>query len=124
MAHFSYTDLRDSVLNWLHGRRVGYTGDAYSTDTSLLVLDGVAVGSTRSGAAPIMGVATGLAAAGSITLAGTVVGDNVAMVLNLTGDSDDSANFEATVTVAGHVQQTSASNLSANKYLFFVQPQS
>lgn len=124
MAHFSYTDLRDKVLNWLHGRRLGVIGDSYGSNTSLLVLDGIAVGSSRSGAAPLLSVANGVAAAGPVTIAAAAVGDNVAMVLNLTGDSDDSANFESTVTVAGQIQQSSASNLSANKYLFVFQPQS
>jgi len=122
-GHYTYTDLRDKVLNWIHGRRLGVLGDSYGSDTSLVVLDGVAVGSTRSGAAPIIVSAAGNNGAGAITVAGAVVGDNVEFVMGPT-NADASASFETTVSVAGQVQQTSASNLSANQYVFFVQPQS
>lgn len=123
MAHFTFTDLRDKVLVWLTGRRLGILGDNYGSDTAVLALDGVAVGSTRSGATPILASATGRASAGAITVAGAVVGDNVAFVLGPT-NADAGASFETTVSVAGQVQQTSASNLSANQYVFFLQPQS
>ncbi len=123
MAHYTFTDLRDKVLMWLHGRRFGVTGDAYSTDTSLAVLDGVAVGSTRSGPNAIKVVAAGVAAAGAVAIAGAAVGDNVELVLQSTF-VDASADFESTVSVAGQVQQTSAANLSADTFLFLIQPQS
>lgn len=123
MAHFTFTDLRDKVLVWLTGRRLGILGDNYGSDTAVLSLDGVAVGSTRSGPTALMVSAAGVAAAGPVTVAGAVVGDNVAFVLGPT-NADAGANFETTVSVAGQVQQTSASNLSANQYVFFLQPQS
>lgn len=124
-ANYSFTDLRDKVLNWLHGRRFGIIGDSYGSNSSLAVLDGVAVGSTRSGASAIKAVAAGLASAGSIAVPNVAVGDLVEIVVGIAGAvGDGSANFETTVSVAGHVQQTSASNLSANTYLFFVKPQS
>jgi hypothetical protein len=124
MAHYTFTEIRDRVLVWLHGRRFGVTGDAYSTDTSLAVLDGVSIGSTRSGPNAIKAVAAGSDGAGPVTVAGAVVGDNVEMVINLSSPADASADFESTVSVAGQVQQTSASNLSASTFLFLVQPQS
>lgn len=123
MAHYSFTDLRDQVLTWLHGRRFGILGDAYGSGSSLAILDAVPIGSSRSGPNAIKVVATGLAAAGSVAVAGAAVGDNVEMVLDLTGVADVSADFETTVSVAGHVQQTSA-NLATHQLLFFVQPQS
>lgn len=124
MSHYSFTDLRDKVLLWLHGRRFGILGDSYGSDAALALLDGVAVGSTRSGPNAIKVVSAGVAAAGPVAIAGAVVGDNVEIVVCLNTPADASANFESTVSVAGQVQQTSGSNLSANTYLFCVQPQS
>lgn len=126
MSSYSYTDLRDRLLLWLHGRRLGIKGDGtgpIATQQSLLALDGVAIGSTRSGPNPLKVVAAGAAAKGAITIAGTQVGDNVELVLNLSTPGDSSSSFETTVSVAGQVQQTSVSNLSGNTYLFCVQPQ-
>ncbi len=58
-------------------------------------------------------------AAGAITATGAVVGDTVVGVAGLTagalGAAD--ASFEGTITVADQIQQSSASNLSANDYL-------
>jgi hypothetical protein len=124
MANYTFSDLRDKVLTWLHGRRFGVIGDAYGADTSLAVLDGVAIGSTRSGASAIKAVAAGHNGAGAVTVAGAVVGDLVEIVVCLNTPADASASFESTVSVAGQVQQTSGSNLSANTYLFCVKPQS
>lgn len=59
--------------------------------------------------------------AGSLTLAGTKVGDQVAFVYNITTPGDSTANFESVITVAGAIQQSSASNLSAVNHLFFIQ---
>jgi phage terminase large subunit-like protein len=127
MASYSFTDLRDKVLLWAHGRRTGVKGDGggpFASIKSLFVLDGVAVGSTRSGPNAIKAVAAGSNGAGAITVAGAAVGDNVEIVVNLSTPADASASFESTVSVAGQVQQTSASNLSGSTYLFCVQPQS
>lgn len=56
---------------------------------------------------------------GAITATGAAVGDTVLGVAGLTagalGAAD--ASFEATITVANQIQQSSASNLSANDYL-------
>ena len=123
-GNYSLTNIADKVLLWLHGRRFGIRGDGQGpSPASTLVLDGISVGSTRSGPNGIKAVAAGLAAAGAVTVAGAKVGDNVEFALNLTGDADGTSSFESTVSVAGQVQQTSASNLSGNTYLFFVQPQ-
>lgn len=124
-ANYSFTDLRDKVLLWLHGRRLGILGDAYGSDTNLLILDGVAVGSTRSGASAIKAIAAMLASAGSITVANVAVGDLVELVVDLSASppADVSSSFETTVSVAGHVQQT-ASGTAAHALLFFVKPQS
>lgn len=123
MSNYSFSDLRDKVLLWIHGRRFGILGDNYGSDTALAVLDGVPVGSTRSGPNAVKAVAAMLAGAGSIVVAGAVVGDNVEMVVDLAGLTDASASFESTVSVAGHVQQTGAGT-AGHALLFFVQPQS
>lgn len=60
MSSYSFTDLRDKVLVWLHGRRLGIRGDGQgplSTSQDVLVLDGVSIGSTRSGPNAIKAVA-------------------------------------------------------------------
>jgi len=124
MGNYAFSDLRDKVLTWLHGRRFGIIGDSYGSNTSLAVLDGVPVGSTRSGASAIKVVTAGHNLAGPVTVAGAVVGDLVEIVVGLTVPGDASGSFETTVSVAGQVQQTAASNLSANQYLFCIKPQS
>jgi hypothetical protein len=127
VANYTFTALFDKVLLWIHGRRLGIKGDGQgplSSESDVLVLDGVAIGSTRSGPNGIKAFAAGLNGKGGVTVAGAVVGDNVEFVLNLTTPNDGTSSFESTVSVAGQVQQTSASNLSGNNYVFFVQPQS
>lgn len=127
MSSYSFSDLRDKVLVWLHGRRLGVRGDGANPFIAgggdALILDGIVVGATRSGPNALKVIASGSNGAGPVTIAGALVGDHVEMVL-LSTFSDSSASFETTVSVAGQVQQTSASNLSGNTYLFFVQPQS
>jgi hypothetical protein len=114
--------ISDRALLWIHGRRLGLFGDGQSTNNNSLILDGVTVGSTRTGAAPLLVSANGAAAAGAVTTAGTLVGDNVSFVMGPT-NADATSSFESTVSVAGQVQQTSASNLLSNVYVFFVNPQ-
>lgn len=61
---------------------------------------------------------TGKNGTGACTLTGAVVGDKVCgHVINKTDDTADTANFEATVTVVDQIQQSSASNLSAKKFI-------
>lgn len=117
----------------LHGRRLGMVGDPTSNPTgyaaqltagqtsTALVFDGVPVLSTRP---DIVAVAVGSNGAGAITVAGAVVGDTVTAAVNLTTPAVASASFESTVSVAGQVQQTSASNLSGSTFLFLVRPRS
>lgn len=126
MSNYSFSSIADKVLLWLHGRRLGIRGDGQgplSSAGDVLVLDGVAVGSTRSGCNPLKVVAAGSNGTGAVTVAGVKVGDLVEMVLQ-SNFTDASASFESTASVAGQVQQTSTSNLSGNTYLFLVQPQS
>jgi hypothetical protein len=112
----------DRVLVWLHGRRLGIYGDGQSVNNSSLVLDGVTVGSSRTGANSLKGVATSLGSGtGAVTVAGTLVGDTVELVYDMTDDLDVTADFESVVSVAGQVQQTVA--LASKVCLFFVNPQ-
>jgi hypothetical protein len=66
-------------------------------------------------------VSLGNNGAGQITLTGTAVGDKVVTALNLTDGTNDAASFETEITVVDKIVQSSASNLSAKKYLFQVQ---
>lgn len=117
----------------LHGRRLGMVGDPTSNPSTYtgapaagqtstaLVFDGVPVLSTRP---DIVAVAVGSNGAGAITVAGAVVGDTVTAAVNLTTPAVASSSFESTVSVAGQVQQTSASNLSGSTFHFLVKPRS
>ena len=73
-----------------------------------------------------MAIAAGNNGVGAITVAGAVVGDTVVAVENLTTPAivARGTSFEATVSVAGQVQQLSSSNLSGNNYRVTVVPQS
>ncbi len=61
----------------------------------------------------------GRSGAGAITATGAVVGDKVLAVFGITGGALGAAgaSFEATITVINQIQQSSASNLSANDYV-------
>jgi hypothetical protein len=72
----------------------------------------------------VSGVATGHSGAGSVTLAGAKVGDRVLEALDLTDSSDVRSSFEATISVAGHIAQTTASDLSAKTIAFRLLSQS
>src|SRR5579884_2631050 len=113
MANYSFTDLRDKVLVWLAGRRLGVTGDNYGSNTAVLALDGATIGATRSGPNSIKAASLGHNGAGAVTVAGVLIGDAVEFVYNVTTPGDVTSSFESTVSVNGQVQQTSASNLSA-----------
>lgn len=115
-------NLFGKVRLWIHGQRLGIAGDPQSGGTSVLVLDGIPIGATRGAA--LVKTQLGNNGAGSLALAGAVVGDNVVNVTNLSAPGDVSADFESTITVAGHIQQTNAANLSAAQLLFVLQPQS
>lgn len=74
--------------------------------------------------APAFVCAAGVAAAGPITVAGTQIGD---FIVSFQGSSPPvtvaAGTFEVVASVAGQVQQTSASNLSGNTYVFLIIPQ-
>jgi len=115
------SDLRDKVLLWMHGRRLGIVGDGQSS--TVLVLDGKAIGSTRSGPTAIPLLATSGSGAGAVTLTGAVVGDNVQKVYdqNAANWVDVTSSFEGTITVANQIQQTAST--SGHLIIVFLQPQ-
>lgn len=106
----------------IHGGRLAIAGDGAPGDTSALILDNQVVATKRGKL--IVGVAAGNNGAGAITVAGTVPGDVVMLVTNLSTPANASASFESVVSVAGQVQQTSASNLTGSTYQFLVDPRS
>ncbi len=114
-------NLGEKVLVWLHGRRIGLTGDGMASGSAALVIDNVPVATTR---APILICQAGKNGAGALTLTGTAVGDNVIGATNLSTPGDATSSFEGTITVANQIQQSSSSNLSGAQILFSIQPQS
>jgi hypothetical protein len=62
----------------------------------------------------------GLAAPGSLALAGAAVGDQVLAVTNVTTPGDVTTDFEATISVAGHIQQTGGGDLHLQVLQFIV----
>lgn len=71
--------------------------------------------------------AAGRNGAGAVTLTGAVVGDRVFAVIGAPTaggalSAAGQAAFEAIITVADQVQQSSASNLSASTYVFILIP--
>ncbi len=73
---------------------------------------------------PLITVQAGKNGAGALTLAGTKVGDIVAGVANLTTPGDLKSSFETVITVAGQIQQSAATNLSAAQCQFTIIHQS
>lgn len=124
MAQLGRAATSDDVLVWEHGRRLGIVGDGQSGSPSGLMLDGKMIASNRTAAPVLTGVAAGSNGAGNVAVAGAVVGDTVVSVTNLSTPADASASFESTVSVAGNVKQTSASNLSGSTFLFLLIPRS
>jgi len=58
---------------------------------------------------------------GSVLIHGARVGDTVAGVFSITAESDRTSDFEATVSVADHVEQDSSSaDMSDEKLLFII----
>lgn len=96
----------------IHGRRVGLVGDGVSSGG--LLVDGALIGSKRSA---VKTVFTGRNGAGAITLTGARVGDKVSALINMTSPADAKANFESVITVDNQIQQSSASDLTASKFL-------
>lgn len=73
---------------------------------------------------PLVVVQLGRASAGALTLTGAKVGDIVSGVANLTTPGDLKASFEAVITVAGQIQQSTATDLSAKQCQFWLTHQS
>lgn len=62
--------------------------------------------------------------AGAVTLTGAAVGDKVVGVANSTDGANGASSFEATITVANQIQQSSASDLTTKRYtVLLVTPQ-
>jgi hypothetical protein len=121
MAQLGRAMTADDVLVWEHGRRLGVAGDGQSGDPSALVLDGKCVASNRLAGSHIVKAVTGVSPAGAVTLAGAVVGDTVLGVVDLSTPGDAASKFEATISVAGQIQQTTA---STDVFLVVIQPRS
>lgn len=71
--------------------------------------------------------AAGRNGAGAVTLTGAVVGDRVDVVIGAPTaggalSAAGQAAFESVITVADQIQQSSASNLSSNTYIFVLRP--
>ena len=56
---------------------------------------------------------------GARTMTGAAVGDKVVAVMNITDGTDNSADFEATVTVTDQIQQLST-NIDTDKVIVTV----
>jgi hypothetical protein len=112
----------DNVLLWLHGRRVGLVGDGSFSASSGLMIDGQLVGSRRG---PVVSqLALGSNGAGSISFPAAVDGDFVLSALDLTTPANVTASFEAVISTAGQIRQTSSANLSAKNIWFQIAPAS
>lgn len=92
-----------------------------STNGLTVGLDGVTMGQDGAGNLLIAATAlrykgfTGHNGAGAATLTGAKVGDIVVGVVKADG-TDSAASFETTITIAGQIQQSSASDFSAVKF--------
>ena len=113
---------QDNALLWLHGRRLGLVGDGAFSASSGLLVDGQLVGSKRGAA--VFQLAAGNNGIGSISFPAAIDGDVVLFALDLTTPANVTSSFESTISVAGQIKQTSASNLSAKNIFFIVAPAS
>jgi len=57
--------------------------------------------------------------AGACILPSAQIGDRVLAVINISTGANESSSFESTISKAGQIQQSSASNLSGNQYWAF-----
>jgi hypothetical protein len=113
---------QDNVLVWLHGRRVGLVGDGTFSASSGMLVDGQLVGSKRGTA--VSQLAVGNNGAGGIAFTAAASGDVLLFALDLTTPANVTSSFEPVVSIAGQIQQTSASNLSGKNIFFVLQPAS
>jgi hypothetical protein len=112
----------DNVLLWLHGRRVGLAGDGTFSTSSGLIVDGQLVGSKRG---PVISqLAAGSNGTGSIAFPAAIDGDVVLFALDLTTPANVTSSFEAVISTAGQIKQTSAANLSTKNIWFQIAPAS
>jgi hypothetical protein len=112
----------DNVLLPIHGRRLGLVGDGQSTSVTGLNVDGKLVATNRCTGLFFKLVSVGNNGAGAVIFAGLLVGDLPFLVLDLTDLTDVTSSFEAAISVAGQIQQTAATNLSAKTLLILVHP--
>ena len=113
---------QDNVLLWLHGRRVGLVGDGSFSASSGLMIDNQLVGGKRG---PVVSqLAAGNNGVGSVSFPAAVDGDVVLFALDLTTPANVTSSFEAVISTAGQIRQTSASNLSGKNIFFQIQPAS
>jgi hypothetical protein len=113
---------QDNVLVWLHGRRVGLVGDGSYSASSGMMVDSELVASKRGPV--VFQLAAGNNGAGSVSFPAAVDGDIVLFALDLTTPANVTSSFEAVISVAGQIQQTSSSNLSGKNIFFHIQPAS
>jgi hypothetical protein len=113
---------QDNVLLWFHGRRLGLVGDGSYSSSSGMLVDSVLVGSKRGPA--VFQLAAGNNGIGSISFPSAVDGDIVMFALDLTTPANVTSSFEAVISTADQIKQTSASNLSSKNIFFLVQPAS
>jgi hypothetical protein len=116
---------------------IGATGAVTATTiaaSSTLTVTGAATlngGVAITGAATVGGktvntgsyysvVQAGKNGAGALTLAGATVTDVVVAVVNLTTPGDLQSSFETAITIAGQIQQSSATDLSSKQILFIL----
>jgi hypothetical protein len=112
----------DNVLLWLHGRRVGLVGDGSFSASSGLMVDGQLIGARRG---PLVSqLAAGSNGVGSIAFPAAIDGDVVLSALDLTTPANVTSSFEAVISTAGQIKQTSAANLSAKNIWFQIAPAS
>jgi hypothetical protein len=110
----------------------GTAADNAEITVELLELDSV---SALPGGAYKKGLVTGAAAAGACTFTGAAVGDRVVAAFLIADESDNLTKgegtattvpsatiFESVITVVNQIQQTSASDLSDNKYFVELAP--
>lgn len=99
------------------GHRASPVNPAGSVGASQLATD-LITGVKVAPAALKTFIVTGRSGAGACSTGtmGLKVGDKVVSCVNLTDATEASADFEATVTVADQLQQSSASNYSAKKF--------
>jgi hypothetical protein len=87
-----------------------------------MLVDGTLLASARGPV--VFQLAAGSNGPGSVAFPAAVDGDIVMFALDLTTPANVTASFEAVISTAGQIKQTSASNLSGKNIFFLVQPAS